>query len=459
MTLRPEPDEVAPDLGAAVAGLVGRGPVEVDPELPLARYREIARHVELYVGGDVVRPAVAAGSVGTGEVSETVARAVARIRLAAAELIEQTPSLRPLAPYLEEWSADTRFTDLDEVLARTGADAVLTSSPIGVEELCALPGRDGSALYRRGSDSVEYGPSAAVLVEAAGVRRVLVEEWGLGIGEAEELQQLGVTLVDGSHAIAKWRERRDHQYLPAVVVVARATGHALDSAVEFARDAVARVRPITENDVRAAYLDAAHAFADSIGLTGHIHEFFTNCHAGDRSIHPCLATDHPVGPGTTSLKLDAGLAVVVDGLTLATSDAARTFVSDPDAERAYEILIRIVRSTISEQITEGAVFADVHRRVVDQLVAERDGLVKAGFWPEQIDLAGRYALRNVGHLMGRQESFSSEFRPGDREVVRVGDFGACEIQWPIGEYSIGAEDMWLVLPSTTVNLTQQGDAP
>lgn len=454
MTLRPVPDDVVGGLGAAVAGVVGDGSAEVDPTLPLARYWDITRHVDVRVTGEAIVADVGSGSIATVQVLEAVAAALSRVRPAAETLVGSTSSLRPLAPYLDEWSTDTRFTDLDEILARAGADAVLVSSPIGVEELTALPGRAGSALYRRASESVQYGPSAVTLVEAAGARRVLVEEWSLGIGEVAQLQQLGIRLFDGSHALAKWRERRDHQYLPAVVVVTRATGHALDAAVEFAGSAVAAGRAITENDVRGAYLAAARSFAEGVGLAENVQEFFTNCHAGNRSVHPCLATDFPVDRNTTSLKLDAGLAVVVDGLTLATSDAARTHLGDGDGERAYEVLTRVMRSTVSEFLADGVVFEDVHRHVVDQLIAERDTLAKAGFWPADIDFAARYALRNVGHLMGRQESFSSEFRPGDREILRAGDFGACEIQWPIGDHSIGTEDMWLILPTSVVNLTQ-----
>lgn len=43
-----------------------------------------------------------------------------------------------------------------------------------------------------------------------------------------------------------------------------------------------------------------------------------------------------------------------------------------------------------------------------------------------------YKKRNVGHLMGKQESFATELRPGHDHVLRVGD------------RTIGLEDMWFM---------------
>ncbi|WP_158678633.1 M24 family metallopeptidase [Streptomyces sulphureus] len=462
MTLDEHLGEVEPTLGSAVARLAGGRPVEVGPDLVLARYDHLAERVDLRLSPLPARQATSGPktvrTIGREAVVARFAEALEQLRPAANRLIAGSPRLAPLASAAQPWAVDSRFADLDALMAEHAVDAVLATSPINIEELTAQPERGGAALCRQGDSEVRlYGTVDAALdaLSGLGAGRVLIEQHHLPIGQAMALRRAGLTLVPGSDALSKWRERRDHQYLPALVLVTSASAYALERAVSRTRERIKAGEAVSELDTQRAYLDEARAFAAGLGLPGCIQEFFSNCHAGTRTLHPSLASSHALNADTTSLKLDAGLAVVVDGLTLATSDVARTYVGDDDAEAAYRLFQRVVRETITDVIRPGVGFADIHRHVVDRLLGERASLEQAGHWPAGVDLPVRYAMRNVGHLMGRQESFSSEFRPGDREVLRVGDYGACEIQWPLGAHAIGAEDMWLLTPTGTVLLTDR----
>ena len=74
----------------------------------------------------------------------------------------------------------------------------------------------------------------------------------------------------------------------------------------------------------------------------------------------------------------------------------------------------------------------------------KSDLVGAGLMPDGFDVRAGYATRNVGHLMGKQESFVTEFRPNSPYVLQAGAIGAAEIQWPAGKHGIAAEEMWVV---------------
>lgn len=386
---------------------------------------------------------------------ETFANSRAKMAAAAKPLIAENPRLEPLSTLAPQWATDTRFDDLDHLLAESGVDAVLATSAINQEELCAYPENAHAVLYRRGqADVAVIHEDVCETLAELGVRDLLVEEKDLGIGLAQTLRQAGVQLHYGSVALAKWRERRDYPNVHGLIVVAQASQQCMDDTIRWLEEQIADDVALTEHDVEAYYLRQVEHFSDRIGPACVIEEFFTNCHCGNRTIHPALDTDFAVDKATTTLKIDAGLKLKVDGLTLATSDIARTYCGNKNAARAYAVFMQIVNDTIANHIKPGEKFSAIHARVVASLVDRRDELNALGFWPADIDFSERYSQRNVGHLMGRQESFSSEFRPGDDEVIQNGDFGACEIQWPINGHSIGAENMWLVTPAGTLFLTQ-----
>ncbi|AOW92061.1 hypothetical protein BFN03_03330 [Rhodococcus sp. WMMA185] len=464
MTLNAERDRVEPSLSAAVEKLAGGQAVEVDPDLILARFDAIAERVTLRIReSEPSIRAVAEGThtldtqtLDTQTVEQRFRELLNQIRPAAQKLVAASEDLAPLGPLMDEWTSDTRFADLEELLAQRGADALLATSPINTEELLGKPSATyAGAIYARNSGEVRlFSADPLPALRASRARRILVEENDLPIGIAAALRSEGFTLDYGSDAIAKWRERRDYQYLPALIIVTAASRYALDEAITWARDQISTRAAITERDVQHKYLQYARRFAKSIGVEGVINEFFSNCHAGTRTLHPCLAAPYDLDLGTTSLKLDAGLAVVVDGVTLATSDVARTYLGSDEATGVYEAFQKIVRETIADQLRPGVVFADLHGHVLERIRSERSLLSSAGLWPSGIDLDTRYAMRNVGHLMGRQESFSSEFRVGEAEQLRIGDYGACEIQWPFGNHAIGAEEMWILTPTGPILLTK-----
>ena len=96
---------------------------------------------------------------------------------------------------------------------------------------------------------------------------------------------------------------------------------------------------------------------------------------------------------------------------------------------------------------------DVHAQALDSLTDVRGDLETAGVLNQDTDFVTWYLKRNVGHLMGKQESFANELRPGYRHVLRVGDYGAAETPWRFGTIGISTEDLWFIGEDRTFTLT------
>src|SRR6185312_6650251 len=113
----------------------------------------------------------------------------------------------------------------------------------------------------------------------------------------------------------------------------------------------------------------------------------------------------------------------------------------------------IVRDVIIGAIQPGVVCEQVHERTMEAMVNIRESLEALGMLSPEIDFVREYRKRNVGHLMGKQESFANELRPGYSQVLAVGSLGAAEIPWRFGDHAIGTEDMWYIGKEQTFNIT------
>jgi hypothetical protein len=456
-----------PSLTDLVASLAPDGRVEVERDLPYGRYLALKAQLDVQVVGE----APAAGPtvvyrLRTAQVLERFAELRSQGVPVARQVIASRGHLEGLAAYLEP-GVDTRFQALDGALESVQADALLSLAPPNVSELTGQRARPGIGVIRlRNSDDVFVlapagdfaSPGEVIAVHPGFVQAVLavagdgvlaVEDGWLEVGTALALADAGVTLAPASKLMSRWREFRDHEDLSFQVIAAQASRYCIEGALDYAEQALGSGQPITEYDVYQRYLDLIHDFRRAFQVPFAIEPFFVNCHAADRCLYPAIPVNHVLTERTKSLKFDAGLKVSIDGVVLGTSDIARTLVTTPEGKEAYGIFTEIVRDKVIRRLRPGSVCEQVHRDCVDEILRHEQRLVEIGLMPEGIDMHAEYGRRNVGHLMGKQESFTTELRPGHTYALHEGAIGAVEIQWPYLDQSIAAEDLWFVAADQT----------
>lgn len=449
-------------LPEALADLTGGGPVHVDGDMPYRRYRQIREQIDVRLPSPSdAAPPVTAYALTHDDILDRFRRLRESGLPAARRVVEGREHLRGLRSALSA-NADTRFTALDAALDDLDAETLLSMTPPNGSELTGLvpaPGR--AVLLVRGADRVyllvpdgDYAapgvvagrfPSLTAATRALGSGDALaVEDGWLPLSLAQDLEASGWDLRPASSRLSKWREFRDHEDLGFALIAAQASRYCIEGALSFAEQSLGAGRAITERDVYRRYLELIPDFRREFAVPFAIAPFFVNCHAANRTVYPAIPVEFTLSRDSRTLKFDAGLKVAVDGVVLGTSDVARTLVTTPVAKEAYDTFLGIIRDEVIASLRPGTVCQDVHRHCVDAILAHESRLVEIGIMPAGIDLHTEYGRRNVGHLMGKQESFSTEFRPGHDDELHEGAIGAVEIQWPYGEHSIAAEDLWFV---------------
>ncbi|WP_125098293.1 M24 family metallopeptidase [Leucobacter chromiireducens] len=459
----------ATNLSALVRELVGDRPVELSPDAPYAHFLKLSGEVEVRVPHEEPKP-VSVYEVDQATVTARFAAWRADALPVASRVIAGVSHLTGLDTHFDA-GTDTRFSGLAAVAERLGVDAILISSDPNYSEATGTAREGGTrALWSQadgrlvviadrelddahGAPIASYDSAAqAILAHAGGSRIALEEQWetsALGI----ELSGGGAVLVAASLALGSWRDERDHEDLPFQVLAARASTTAIEAAVAWAHGRLDDGESFTENDMYSEYLAALERFSGAAEIPFRIEPYFTNLHSSQRMLFPGPPTDFPINAETTCVQLDAGVRVVIDGVTVATSDMARSLLRTPEGREAYEILTRAVREGVISQLRPGVVCEDVHAGTLEYLAEVRPRMIELGLLGEETDFDTEYRKRNVGHLMGKQESFANELRPGYRFVLREGSYGAAEIPWRYGNYAIGTEDLWFIGADRTYNLT------
>lgn len=458
------------DLGAALASLAGGKAVTIEPDMPYGRYLLLKERVEARVArASGAERTLNAYRIPGDQVRERFAGYRKLGRAAARRVIERRPQLAPIASLLDD-DRDNRFELLHEMLEGHGLEALLSVAPIDIRELTGLaPGDGWAALAARGEDGVyvlspDGAPPGAALTGSfkslseavtalAPGARVGVGEKYLPVGLAEDLLGAGISIQPFANQVSKWREYRDAPDLCFTAIAAEASRRSIESALDEACHAVREGREVTEKQVFERYLEAVREFNREVGDQFEITHFFVNCHAADRTIYPAQPVDWPVTTNSRSLKFDAGLKLSIDKVVLGTSDMARTLTLTPAADEIYGTFREIVQGQIKASVKVGQGFEEVHRLCVEELLRRRERYIEIGLLPAGADVAALYGRRNVGHLMGKQESFVTEFRPRNEDTLQAGAIGAYEIQWPYAGHSIAYEDMWVVGPDGTHLLT------
>ena len=462
---------VLPKFADAVEDLAQGTSVEFDEGIPLVHYRALQGRVAVTFPDAPVQQ-VRAYAVGTADV-------LAKFELIRESGVSTAQTLINGIGHLDGLEADlvsgvdTRFTGLETLASNLDVDGFLLASPPNFSEATGYRADEESvALWSRGSDTVmiiapagktdvpgkpiglfdSAAHALAGLLEGP-TRRIGVEEQWISARLGLDIAQAGLETENASIALGHWRDIRDHEDLPFQVIAARASVTCIENALDFAQAQISSGNALTENDVYRTYLEAIQEFRAKNGIPFCIEPYFTNLHSSSRMLFPGPPTDYPLDEETRCIQLDAGVKVTVDGIVVATSDMARSLLLTPEGKEGYDLLTRIMREDIVGQLRPGVVCSDVHEHTMTALTANRTRLEELGLLAPDLDFVKEYKKRNVGHLMGKQESFANELRPGYDHVLHVGSLGAAEIPWRFNGYAIGTEDMWYLGEEKTYLLT------
>ncbi|MGW0180453.1 aminopeptidase P family N-terminal domain-containing protein [Nocardia sp. NPDC003345] len=450
----------SPSLTALVAELADGATVSLAADVVYSHYRALAGAVDLVTEERAPTPVLAY------EIDQDAVRArFAGWREtgigAARRLIEGVAHLAGLET---EFTAaeDSRYTALRALVADRSLDALLLAAPPNFTEVTGFAQPDGAvALWLAesgkllvlapegttgiaGAQCGRYPSVGAAVRELAAGPRVGVEDEWIGVGLARELELAQAELVPVSHELGHWRDIRDHEDLAFQVVAARTSVFAIEEALAWAEAGLEAGREFTELDIYAVYLDKIDEFRTANAIPFGVEAYFTNLHSSNRMLFPGPPVDFPIDDETTCIQLDAGVRVVMDGVVVATSDMARSLPRTPAAKEAYSFFFDVVREGIIGQLAPGVICEDVHEGTLRYLAPHLDRMVEIGMLGTEVDFDTEYRKRNVGHLMGKQESFANELRPGYKHVLDVGSYGAAEIPWRYENAAIGTEDLWYI---------------
>ncbi|MFF0222125.1 M24 family metallopeptidase [Streptomyces sp. NPDC004629] len=451
---------VSESLTSLVQELADGAAVSLAADVVYSHYRTLSGSVELVVADQDPTPVTAYEL----DLDEVVARFAAWRETGvdtARRLIKDIEHLSGLA---DEFTTgeDSRFSALKTLVGDRSLDALLLAAPPNFTEATGFAQPEGAVgLWLAGSDrlivlapegtsgvsgaAVGRFPSigAAVRALAGGVRTGVEDEW-ISVGLARELEREGAELVPVSTDLGHWRDIRDHEDLAFQVVAARASVFAIEEALAWAEQGLDAGRSFTELDINAVYLKKIAEFRTVNEIPFGIEPYFTNLHSSNRMLFPGPPVDYPINDETTCIQLDAGVRIVFDGVNVATSDMARSLPRTAAAKEAYNFFFDVVREGIIGQLKPGVVCEDVHEGTLRYLAPHLDRMVQIGMLGTDVDFNTEYRKRNVGHLMGKQESFANELRPGYKHVLKVGSYGAAEIPWRYENAAIGTEDLWYI---------------
>ena len=457
----------------AVLSLLRTERLTVDAATPALVYEQLRANIPVEVEPAVSRP-VRAFRLHRADVLGRFNHHRKEIAEVAQRLTAGHPHADRLAPWLEE-RPNPAFHLLDQMSAGRGLSALLATWVTNFQELSGLRGTlaetEGCAsLFVLGADEVwilapasldldlagpaqEYPGLPDAVRDIAGQGPVGFERDALGAAHLLELRERGVQLEDAGLLLRDWREEKAWLDVPYFIVGALASRHAIEGAAHFAGQAIRAGVEVTERDVDRVYRSLLREFEAEHRLPVRLEIYFTNNHAGSRTILPSRPTRYPLSAGSTTLKIDCGVFVVDDGLFHACTDIARTVTTTRNATEVFQAMEQAVVEEIIPGIRVGMTGEQIHALGVDRM-AEREVVFRThGFMPDDFSWRTGYT-RDVGHVIERQESYTFYFRPGTARPLRPGMVSCVEIHCVDDGHNLTIEDTFVADKTGTIIISR-----
>lgn len=473
VTIDPEPlegIEASSSLKELVKELADASPVVFSPEIAYTHYLAMNDSVDIQVEALDESP-VAVYRLDKNEILARFSQWRKDGVETAKALIKDIPHLDGLQAELDGVGQDTRFDLLGDIAKKHALAAILFAAPPNFSEVTGIAASEGTTALWTAEDGAVYllqpqeseVPASAERVSTFGSTSEAISSLvgdGKNIGVEEEFigTALALSLAAGEavpvqNELGHWRDVRDSEDLPFQVIAARTSVTSMENTLEWTNARIERGEEFTELDIYDKYLEELKLFTQDIPFD--VEPYFTNLHSSNRMLFPGPPVDFPINSETRCIQLDAGVAVKKDGVVLGTSDMARSLPRTEAGIEAYEYFFEVVRDGIIGQLRPGVICADVHEATLDYVAPKLPRMVEIGMLGADTDFNGIYRKRNVGHLMGKQESFANELRPGYKHVLHHGSYGAAEIPWRYNGVAIGTEDLWYIGADKTYILSQR----
>jgi Xaa-Pro aminopeptidase len=240
------------------------------------------------------------------------------------------------------------------------------------------------------------------------------------------------------------------------VITATVSRYAIEKTLAHAEQCVHQGVNLTENELFQQYKNLIAEFVNKKKIPVPIKVYFTNLHAGSRSLYPAVPSYYPVNKKGKTYKLDAGLmALDGPGLIHACSDVARTVTFTPEGKEIYDIMQKCAHETI-QAVKPGKTFQDIYWTGIKKLASFQDKIRAIGMLPEGFMLTTDYR-RDIGHLLERQEAFTATFCRDKNDILDKYMLGCVEYQWPYKNHSIAFEEMFIVTNKGGICLTKGKD--
>jgi Xaa-Pro aminopeptidase len=470
----PRPTSGIPRTAAdAVLAAVGTEPLTVDAATPAVLYEQLASRMAVRVERDA-GPPIEAFRQTRQDVLGRFNHHRREVAAIAGRLTRAHPHADRLAPWLAE-GPNPAFDLLDRMAGGRGLRALLATWVTDYQELSGLRGalaeENGcAALFLLGSDEVwilaprglalglsgearSYPRLAAAVRALAGDGPLGVEMDTLEAARLLALREEGIRLDDAGMLLRDWREEKAWYDIPYFIVAALATRHAIEGAAHFAGQAIRAGVEVTERDVDRVYGHLLDDFRAEHRLPVGLDRYFTNNHAGSRTILPSRPTSQRLSAGIVTLKIDCGVFVVDEGLFHACSDIARTVGTTPAAAEVAEAMERAVVEDIIPAIRAGMTGEEIHSMAVGEM-ARHEGVFRAhGYLPDDFSWRTGYT-RDVGHVIERQESYTYYFRPGTHRPLHPGMVSCVEIHCVHDRHNLTLEDTFVTDEAGTIIISR-----
>jgi len=362
---------------------------------------------------------------------------------------------------------DSRFSLLNSIMKECNFSAIMMNSLINIQELTGLSFQNIHykicAIYRINDDEVfiisEEEINNRMGINKKGIylnyfealesivskKEILgFEDYLISASEYDLFKEKGFLLSEGTLAYRKWREYRAGEDLVFYIIAGKASDYAMEKVLNEAYTLIVQSNFKSEKYFFNRYMEYFQEFKIIHKIPYNFLEYFTNFYASNRTLYPSVPTDFIITKNTNEIKIDAGILMVdSSGLILGSTDIARTLPLSVQSKRIYHLMKNIIKNLIIPNIKNANTFEDVYIQGLETFFADKcEFLLKEmKLCPPNFTIKNSY-LRDIGHLMGKQESFDEQIIKGNRNIIRNNIIGCIEIQWQYKNHAIAYEDMW-----------------
>jgi Xaa-Pro aminopeptidase len=371
---------------------------------------------------------------------------------------------------------DSRYELLNKLMGKNGFSAVIINSNINIQELTGFSFSDSShisAIYKYGDNKVyilsekeinknyfknkgEYPDyfSALFSLNINKNDNIGFEDYFVNINEFNHYKKHGINLCEGTLILRKWREYRAGEDLVFYIIAGKASNYAMGKVLNEASKNIQNNYFNSEEELFKKYLDYFEEFRQENKLPYHFREYFTNLYASDRTLYPSIPSKFKISKNTNEIKIDAGILMTdSQGMILGTTDIARTLPLNKYSAKVYDMIKDTIKDKIIPSIRKNKSYEQIYSEGIKFFSNNCEHFLKDNhLCPQDFDINKDYT-RDIGHLMGKQESIDVKIYQGNKNKLTNDIVGCIEIHWYYDKHALVYEDMWYLGEDGVVNIT------